>query len=213
MIPAYPLQWPAGWPRTPPAELRYGRFGTRKASTAYNGHSAITIAEATKRVLAELSRMGIARDDIVISTNLLLRLDGLPRSGQTAPRDAGAAVYWTTAKGERRVMAIDQYDRVADNLAAIAATLDAMRAIERHGGAQILDRAFTGFTALPAPSARRTWREVFGFREGQLVSMAALKDQYRRLARAHHPDRAGGSDAAMSELNVALTEAEEEIGR
>ena len=213
MIDAFPLQWPAGWPRTPAAELRYGRFGTRKGSTAYNSHSSITIAEATKRVLAELARMGIDRQDVVISTNLLLRLDGLPRSGQAAPRDAGAAVYWQTRKGERRVMAIDQYDRVADNLAAIAATLDAMRAIERHGGAQVLDRAFSGFTALPAPTARRTWREVFGFPEGQMVSLTALKDQYRRLARAHHPDRAGGSDAAMSELNVALAEAEQEIGR
>ena len=38
-------------------------------------------------------------------------------------------------------MAIDAYTRTADNLAAVAATLEAMRAIERHGGAQILERA------------------------------------------------------------------------
>lgn len=212
MIDAYPLQWPAGWPRTPQAEVRYGRFGTRKASTANNSHSAITIAEATKRVLAELSRMGIDRDDIVISTNLLLRLDGLPRSGQPAPHDPGAAVYWQTTTGARRVMAIDQYDRVADNLAAIAATLDAMRAIERHGGAQILDRAFTGFTALPAPTSKRPWREVMTFGEST-PTREQLRQRYRELARVRHPDRAGGSDAAMSELNVALAEAEQEIGR
>jgi hypothetical protein len=61
-------------------------------------------------------------------------------------------------------MAIDQYDRVEHNLAAIAATLDAMRAIKRHGGAEILDRAFTGFTALPAPMAGgKPWRQVLGF--------------------------------------------------
>ncbi|KVD37855.1 hypothetical protein WJ41_22830 [Burkholderia ubonensis] len=63
---------------------------------------------------------------------------------------AGVAVYWETRAGARRVMAIDQYTRVADNLAAVAATLDAMRAIERHGGARILERAFTGFAALAA---------------------------------------------------------------
>jgi hypothetical protein len=87
-----------------------------------------------------------------------------------------------------------------------------MRAIERHGGAQILDRAFTGFTALPAPTAKRHWREVFGYTAIPGVTRAMLRATYRRLASERHPDRAGGSDAAMSELNVALAEAEKEIG-
>jgi hypothetical protein len=189
-----------------------GRFGVKRRDKPYTTFADITIAEATKRVLAELARMGIDRDDVVISTNLALRLDGLPRSSQAAPRDAGAAVYWQTRKGECRVMAIDQYHKVEENLAAIAATLDAMRAIERHGGAQILDRAFTGFTALPAPSARRGWREVFGYNPGMRITRDMLRATYRRLASERHPDRAGGSDAAMSDLNVALAEAEEEIG-
>lgn len=209
MIPAYPLQWPGGWPRTPAVETRPGKFGSKKGSASRV--TDITVAEATQRVLTELARMGIDRGDVVISTNLTLRLDGLPRSGQAAPRDAGAAVYWQTRKGERRVMAIDQYWKVEENLAAIAATLDAMRAIERHGGAQILDRAFTGFTALPAPAARKPWREVMIFGEST-PTREQLRRRYRELASTRHPDRAGGSDAAMSELNVALAEAENEIG-
>ncbi|SDQ25048.1 hypothetical protein SAMN05443026_0089 [Burkholderia orbicola] len=36
-------------------------------------------------------------------------------------------------------MAIDQSARIADNLAAVAATRDAMRGIERRGGARILE--------------------------------------------------------------------------
>jgi hypothetical protein len=213
MIPAYPLQWPVGWPRTPVSQQRHGKFHTmkRELGRAYNSQAEITIAEATKRVLAELGRMGTDRQDVVISTNLALRLDGLPRSGQAAPRDAGAAVYWQTRKGERRVMAIDQYYKVEENLAAIAATLDAMRAIERHGGAQILDRAFTGFTALPAPSTKKPWREVMIFGEST-PTREQLRQRYRELARTRHPDRAGGSDTAMSELNVAVAEAEKEIG-
>lgn len=211
MIPAYPLQWPAGWPRTPVSAQRYSNFGSKKGSAGRV--TDITVAEATQRVLTELARMGIDRGDVVISTNLTLRLDGLPRSGQAAPRDAGAAVYWQTRKGERRVMAIDQYYKVEENLAAIAATLDAMRAIERHGGAQILDRAFTGFTALPAPTARRNWREVFDFTPHAQVTSVALRTRYRRLASERHPDRVGGSNEAMSELNVALAEAEREIGK
>lgn len=213
MIPAYPLQWPAGWPRTAAGAAQHGKFGTKAQRPGQHWAStvSITVAQATQRVLDELARMGIGRDDVVISTNLALRLDGLPRSGQGAPRDAGAAVYWQTRNGDRRVMAIDRYHKVEDNLAAIAATLDAMRAIERHGGARVLERAFTGFTALPAPTAVRSWREVMIFGEST-PTRDQLRQRYRELARARHPDRAGGSDAAMSELNVALAEAEKEIG-
>jgi hypothetical protein len=71
--------------------------------------------------------MGVDRQDVVISTNVRTRLDGLPRSGEPEPSDRGAAVYWEDQKRKRRVMAIDRYGKVADNLAAIAATLDAMR--------------------------------------------------------------------------------------
>lgn len=212
MITAYPLQWPTGWPRAHAGAMRYGKFGTKKTmpGRSYASTVDITIAEATGRVLAELSRMGIDRDDVVISTNLTLRLDGLPRSGQTAPRDAGAAVYWQARKGERRVMAIDQYYKVEENLAAIAATLDAMRAIERHGGAQILDRAFTGFLALPAPTSTKPWREVMIFGESTPTA-DQLRRRYREMASTRHPDREGGSEAAMSELNGAMAAAEQEI--
>lgn len=214
MIPAYPLQWPAGWPRTDVNGQRQGRFNMKRTAPgrSYAGAVGLTIAQATQRVLAELARMGVDREDVVISTNLALRLDGLPRSGQAAPRDTGAAVYWQAGSGARRVMAIDQYHKVEDNLAAIAATLDAMRAIERHGGAQILDRAFTGFAALPAPEVLRSWRAVFGWAEHKKPIPGEVRRRFRELASVRHPDRAGGSDTAMSELNVALRQAEEEIG-
>ena len=214
MIPAYPLQWPAGWPRTAAGATQHGKFGTKAQRPGQHWAStvSITVAQATQRVLDELARMGIGRDDVVISTNLALRLDGLPRSGQGAPRDAGAAVYWQTRNGDRRVMAIDRYHKVEDNLAAIAATLDAMRAIERHGGARVLERAFTGFTALPAPSAARSWRTVMGYEMCEMPTEDNLRRRFRSLAAVRHPDRNGGSDAAMSELNVALAEAQKEIG-
>lgn len=213
MITAYPLQWPAGWPRTAPGEVRPGKFGTKKQKPGQHWQSTvdITLAQATQRVLEELARMGLNRDDIVISTNVKLRLDGLPRSDQRAPADPGAAVYWETRKGERRVMAIDQYSKVEHNLAAIAATLDAMRAIERHGGARVLERAFTGFTALPAPAAARSWRQVLDFGAQYTPTDGELRRRYRSLASQRHPDKPGGSDAAMSELNVALKEAEQEL--
>lgn len=208
-ITAFPLQWPEGWPRTEPSKLKYGRFGVRRANTGSSWTSLkdITITEAVSRVQAELQKMGIDSQDVVISTNVRTRLDGLPRSGEREPDDGGAAVYWETRKGERRVMAIDQYRKVADNLAAIAATLDAMRAIERHGGAQILDRAFTGFVALPAPSSgSREWWHVLGVPRASTIDDA--RTAYRKLASENHPDR-GGDAGAMAAINKAWAEAQE----
>lgn len=203
MINAYPLQWPTGWPRA--SSRKTARFST-KTRTRYT--SSITVSDGVQRVLAELERMGYTRDDIVISTNVPVRLDGLPRSDRGEPGDPGAAVYWRTRKGENKVMAIDVYDRVADNLAAVAATLDAMRAIERHGGAVVLERAFTGFTALPAPGAvgKRDWQVVLELQALLQPTREDVKKAYRRLASMRHPDL-GGSHDAMAELNVAQQQA------
>lgn len=200
-ITSYPLSWPEGWPRTKGFERVWGKF-TKAGKT-------ITVAAAVDRVRGELRRMGLRDDDVVVSTNLKVRLDGLPRGDQGEPADPGVAVYWESKKGNK-VMAIDSYARVADNLAAIAATLEAMRAIERHGGAEILDRAFTGFAALPAPGQSTSWRDVLGFPPGSPISEPLITDAYRRAASKAHPDR-GGSTAAMQEVNAARDAALKEI--
>lgn len=197
-INAYPLQWPLGWKRTQLGHRREARFSSKRHDRAAR---ALTVADGVERVLAELDAMGYGRNDTVISTNVELRLDGLPRSDRSEPGDPGAAVYWRTKGGENKVMAIDQYDRVADNLGAIAATLNAMRAIERHGGAVILERAFTGFTALPAPTAERNWWDVL--QVPRQSTREAVKTAYRGLASKHHPDKPGGSHSKMAELNAA----------
>jgi hypothetical protein len=154
-IPAYPLKWPDGWPRS--RGRKSGQFG--KTEQRSNGGGSwkektdLTMADAMKRVKYELERLDVkVVDDSIVSTNLQLNLSGLPRGDQGEPSDPGVAVYFRKRNGPMRVIAIDAYTRVRDNLAAIAATLEAMRAIERHGGAQILERAFTGFAALTAPA-------------------------------------------------------------
>jgi hypothetical protein len=198
-INAYPLQWPTGWKRTQHVDRRSATFN--KKTHGNRGTQRLTIADGAQRVLAELEAMGYGRDDIVISTNVELRLDGLPRSDRSEPGDPGTAVYWRTRKGEHKVMAVDRYDRVADNLAAIAATLEAMRAIERHGGALILERAFTGFAALPAPGAKREWWEILGVERS--ATRDTVRGAYRALASKFHPDKPGGSHEKMAELNSA----------
>jgi hypothetical protein len=198
---SYPLDWPVGWKR---ALVRtrakfVGKVGGRVQSgtdVRWESSERVTIAQGVTRVLAELRRFGVEEADIVISTNLRLRLDGLPISKQANPADPGAAVYWKKGN-DTRCMAIDRYDRIADNLAAIAATLDAMRAIERHGGATILDRAFSGFKALAAPEQPF---QVLGVKHD--ATPAQIEDAYRRLASQHHPDR-GGDEQQMARINLA----------
>jgi hypothetical protein len=143
--------------------------------------------------------------NVIISTNVPLRLDGLPRSDKE-PSDPGAAVYWKkNDKQVMRCMAIDRYDRVSDNLAAIAATLEAMRAIERHGGGQILERAFVGFAALPE-KASQPWREVLGVTVPG-PTLAHVEERFRALVKIHHPDR--GGDRQEFERIVQAREAAE----
>ncbi len=217
----FPLSWPEGWRRTPAERRTRAKFskGVRQYSSTPGGSSYVrqqdlTVADAVSRVLGALRLFGVPEGEAIISTNVQVRLDGLPKSGQAMPKDPGAAVYWRRPDDAApKVMAIDQYDRVEHNLAAIAATLEAMRAIERHGGARILDRAFAGFTALPAPGQTQgcSWREVLGLGADERYSEALITERYRALASKYHPDKPGGDVAKFQELGAARLQALEAL--
>jgi hypothetical protein len=69
----------------------------------------------------------------------------------TSARDN--ALRWINRKTDQRfdfVIANDQFREVRLNLAAIGATLRALRQLERCGSTGMLERAFKGFSALPA---------------------------------------------------------------
>ncbi len=96
-ITRYPLAWPAAWRRTPAYRRMRATFGRkeRKSGQSWDSRVRVTVNDATTRVREELRRLGVVRDDnIIISTNVRLRLDGLPRSGEPEPNDPGVAVYW-----------------------------------------------------------------------------------------------------------------------
>ena len=203
---ASPLSWPPGWRRTPSHRRTSAKFGkgvevrSQFSGNVYKQKRELTIEDGVQRIRGELGRMGINLATVIISSDLRLRQDGLPYSNQaTSKLDPGAAVYWRDGK-DARCMAVDRYDRIADNLAAIAATIEAMRAIERHGGATILDRAFMGFAALPAPAAQNQPHEVLGVAEN--ANRAEIEYAYRRLAQQVHPD-VGGSTEQMARVNTA----------
>ena len=162
-------------------------------------------------MLDELRKLGVPRHRIIISSNLRLRNDGEPRADAGEPADPGVAVYWLTKTGETRCIAVDKYRNTWENMRAIGKTIDCIRAIERYGGAEIMDRAFSGFAQLPPPMiTQRPWREVLDPPEG-VTTLMGLQGHYRRKAAILHPDR-GGSHEAMAELNQAWEDCKKELG-
>lgn len=196
MTERYPLQWPLARPRT--RTRKEGNFGKVAASGehGWKTRKPLTIAEAVKRMNEELVRLGV--QSYILSSNLVRNRDGSIRSGQAQPADPGVALYFTL-DGKPICMPCDTYTKAEQNIAAIAKHIEATRAIERYGVASLAEM-FTGFEALPAPAQSRAWWEVLG------VSQWATPDQinaaWREKARQAHPD-SGGSDSAMSEINVA----------
>lgn len=186
---AYPLTWPVGWKRT-----------QRPIRSRFN--PAESISSAARFVLQELERLG-ARD-AVISSNVELRLDGLPRSNRPIPADRGVAVYFRL-NGRDSVFACDSWDRPEHNLLAIGKHVEALRGQARWGVGS-LEQAFAGYQALPpARSNGRPWWSVLDF-EDAAQSPDALRDCYRALAKERHPDSTGGSHAAFIELRQAYEE-------
>ncbi|WP_321878432.1 J domain-containing protein [Paraburkholderia bannensis] len=194
MTTAYPLQWPDGRSRTPSYKRAPASFST-------------TFAGARDNLIAEVRRLGGRH--LVISTNVPLRQDGLPYARYATLDDEGVAVYFTL-DGRQMCFACDRWNKVEHNMHAIVKTIDALRGIARWGTGDMMAAAFTGFSALPAPGASRTWREVLGLHSGER-NMDIVRAAYRRLAQKHHPDRPGGSHDAMTDLNAALATAEKEL--
>lgn len=215
-IPAYPLQWPAGWKRT-----------TYRRSAPYRTN----LTTARDHLLSELRLLG-ARS-VVISSNLPVRLDGLPMAGARPQNgDPGVAVYWTQfhlQKSEPRAIACDKWLKVEANMRAIGLSIAAMRAIERCGTSEILDRIFTGFAQLPAAAGeegKRPWRDVFDVShinvgvDNVLVpferapnerKLAIVSTIYKNMCFRKHPDRCGSTEE-LRELNRAFDDAKRELG-
>ena len=179
---AYPLQWPLGWART--AHPKPSHFGL--------GSNKPTIHRATQELLRQLRLL--EGGNVVISSDLRLRKDGLPVSSQRPPDDSGVAVYFTL-NNEQKVIACDSYDRCGCNLWAIAKTVDALRGIDRWGASELLNRAFSGFKTLPqqaGPSTATTWYEILDIPAS--CTLEELKAAYRKQVKRYHPDRIGDND-------------------
>lgn len=179
MAEAYPLSWPEGWARTPAGRrISGGRFNT-------------TFERARSELMNELRLLGAG--NVVVSSWLPLRRDGLPYADQARRKldDPGVAVYFMLRK-RQMVMARDAYTSVHDNLRSIGLGIAHLRGLERHGGGTMMERAFEGFAALPAPEKFDAWGTL-GLRPG--ATQDEIEAKFRELAKRHHPDM--GGDAVM----------------
>lgn len=189
MYEAYPLQWPKGWPRT----------GKPKDSNFKMAADA-----ARKDLLNEIFLLSGDRNP-VISSNVPLRKSDRQMYAAIANDeldDSGVALYFIL-KGKQMTLACDKWLTPAENIRALGLTINAMRGLERWGSSQIIERAFTGFQALPEVSSfSKDFWEIFGF-SNRPDNIAAIQAAYKSKAKIYHPDKPSGSTAKFTELNAA----------
>jgi len=187
---AYPLAWPDGWPR---------HKGERDSDTRFRGPT-YQWNRVYRGIQEEIKRIG--GTNIVVSTNQPLRQDGAPYAQERVIRDPGVAVYFVRDK-RAMVMAQDRFWSIIGNMRSLTMAIEGLRQMERHGGAAMMERAFSGFVALTAPG--KQWWDVLECRPD--ASREVIEANFRRLARDRHPDRNGGSHEAMTALNEARASA------
>lgn len=193
---AHPVAWPAGKSRTP-------SFSRKQALWKTDGRR-LRWDDAVRRLREQtraMTRSGAAWRVLeqTLSTNFELRLDGRPRRDRGAPSDPAVAFFFEL-DGQPHVLACDLFDTVPDNIAAIAAHIEALRGQERWGVSD-MKQAFAGHVQLPAPEQ---WYTVLGVRPD--ASDDDIDRAFRVKMRDAHPDREGGSEAAAQRLNWAREE-------
>lgn len=188
----FPLSWPISQARTEPSKRKHAAFTTRRnGAFSYGSSRKHSIAESARALELEIKRM--SGKDMIISSNLKVKANGLPYSARRTPDDPGVAVYFQWKKRDI-VFACDRWLSIEDNLWAIVKHIEALRGQERWGVGS-LDQAFAGYMALPDPDTRQWW-EVLGV--DKMAGDGEIRTAYISLARKYHPDTGdNGGDTAM----------------
>ncbi len=202
-ITRYPICWPDNVARTAPQDRRPALFSDK------------TIPDAVKFVLHEINRLNhqpydFDDDDVIISTNVRLRLDGLPRSEEPTLNDPGVGVFfklrfWRGRQEFKRhtVLTCDRWTRVSWNLYAIAKDIEAQRARARWGCASV-EQAFRGFLAIPERCGGPSWWVTLGVPSD--ATLDQIKSAFLNLAKTRHPDK-GGNTEDWNQLRIAYEQA------
>ena len=173
----------------------------------------IGYAERLELLEHELSKLGAK--EIVIQAQFEakeIRQDGWPRSS-ARPKGPSVIVSFKGTKGPLS-FPCDRYDSWEDNLYAIALSLEALRAVDRHGVTQNAEQ-YRGWQQLAAPAPEN---QSFTTKQAAAVWLAkvaqtvdwttilvvgpAFDAAYRAAAKKLHPD-VGGSDEQFQRLQAA----------
>jgi hypothetical protein len=177
-IESWPLHWPLGFKRTLP--------GNRIKSPFKQG------MDSSQRYLRkQLDLMGAGR--LIVSTNIPVRKDGGLYTDWMSRKieDPGVAIYFHL-DGKDISMCCDQYLAVWENIYALGKSIEALRAIDRYGVSEFIQRAFTGFKELPEAGASEPWWEVLGVDKNAMPSV--IRRAYLEKVKTAHPDAGGSHD-------------------
>lgn len=190
----FPLQWPDGWRQTPDGERQPAKFR-------------LGFVDSLNSLLDELDCLHA--QNVVITSDLPTRADGLPYASRKSSGSPGIAV-WFTLRDQERVFACDRWTEPADNIRAIALSINALRGMERWGASDVVARAFSGFAALPPASHSHSacWTTLGVDCTGDLSAMIErARHVHRQAIKTAHPD-VGGDHARAATLNAAMDAAE-----
>lgn len=198
MTQAHPLAWPDGWPRTSWGDRKDGRnvFKRKDNSDRWPTMTPWTFAAARDALLEEIWKHGT--QTVVLSSNFQPGKHG-PVEGRKRPDEEGVAIYFQRG-GKPYVMACDRYHDAEGNMRSLTLALEALRQLERHGGGIMLERAFEGFTALPAPKQPH---EILGIPAN--ARSEQIRAAWREKIAQVHPDQ-GGDHGQAAEINAAKDE-------
>jgi len=133
-------------------------------------------------------------ENVVLSTNVRTRQDGLPYANFAQPDDPGVAVYFSL-DGEPRAIACDAWEKVEENVRAVGRTLENLRGNDRYRCSEIRKRTFSGFKQLPEngtePDLQRAY-EVLGIEPP--VTYEEAEQAYTERVKDAHPDRGGSTE-------------------
>lgn len=182
----YPLQWPAGFPRT--KSRKQGKFSTTL-------HKALTNVVKSLELLSKDSGKKI--DAISITSNVTL--------GEMKPTDPGICIYFEW-DGIQLCVPVDRYDKVEHNLQAIYHIIESDRVKIRHGGFEYVMAEKKGRTNLLLESPEdREWYNVLGVSED--AQKTEIVKAYKALVLLLHPDKKTGNEKSFKELQKAYRKA------
>jgi hypothetical protein len=202
-----------------------GLQATFRPLAAWPGKATVSRKRAPFRIgyaerlnLLEHELTKLSAKDIIIQAQFEpkdIRNDGWPRS---SARPKGPAII-VSFKGTKGPLAFpcDRYDSWEDNLYAIALSLEALRAVDRHGVTQNAEQ-YRGWTQLPAPAAHNgtftdakqaaAWLALISGCSQTPALLVAVEDAraaaYRMAAKKLHPDVAGGNTEQFQKLQAAM---------